>query len=68
MITWFLKLIIENLVEDPKLKAIHTVINLRHNGDSAYVTFAYNELEAAKLLADRAISRTSKVSAQISHK
>jgi hypothetical protein len=35
-----MNLIIEKLVEDPKLKAAHTVIRSRYNYDPANVTFA----------------------------
>ena len=40
-----INLIIENLVEDPKLEAAHTVIRTRYNDDPAKVTFPYVERE-----------------------
>jgi hypothetical protein len=62
-----INLIISNLIEDPKLEAVHTVIRSRYNDDSAKVTFAYIEREVTSILSDREKSKTSKVAAEISH-
>ena len=61
-----INLIISNLIEDPKLQAVHTVIRSRYNDDSAKVTFAYIECEVTSILADREKSKANKV-AEISH-
>ena len=61
-----INLIISNLIEDPKLEAVHTVIRSRHNDDPAKVTFAYLEREVTSILADREKNKTNKVAAEIS--
>ena len=61
-----INLIIENLAEDPKLEAVHTVIRSKHNDDPAKVTFAYIEREVTSILADKEKSKASKATAEIS--
>ena len=61
-----INLIIENLVEDPKLEAAHTVIRSRYNDDPAKVTFAYIEREITSILSDREKRKNGKVTAEIS--
>ena len=56
-----INVIIENLAEDPKLEAVHTVIHSKHNDDPAKVTFAYIEREVTSILADKQKSKASKL-------
>ncbi len=56
-----INLIIENLTEDPKLEAVHTVIRSKHNDDPAKVTFAYIERDVTSILADKEKSRPAKL-------
>ena len=56
-----LPVIISNLIEDPTLEAVHTVIRSRYNDDAAKVTFAYIEREVTSILADREKVRLAKL-------
>ncbi len=56
---------VENLADDPKLEAAHTVIRSKYNDDPATVTFAYIECEITSILEDKDKRRTGRVTAEI---